>query len=320
VAKKGVRSGSRSRRAAQAGALAATGLFAAAGMSGSAAAGTSGSAAHAAGAATTGKIYACYSDSTKKLFYLNYPKVKNCPAGQTRLSWNAQGPQGSQGSRGARGPQGSAGPQGPRGVRGPQGSAGPQGPQGATGPQGAAGPQGPRGPQGPPSQASAYVFSKSYASTSRPAINKSSTLLDTFAYPLPFSSGASGYGAVTATVTVQNGTTSSAQVACRLVEARFSSPSSPGHPVGPGNWNYETAVKGHPATIAMTGVLHGNNSPPSSGNLIALECRAASGTNVHATNTTVVINPVAGENGIGPFNQPAHPHNRFIHPRRSARK
>jgi len=50
--------------------LAATGLFAAAGMSVSP--------ALPAGAATTGKIYACYSDSTKQLFYLNYPKVKNC--------------------------------------------------------------------------------------------------------------------------------------------------------------------------------------------------------------------------------------------------
>jgi hypothetical protein len=281
-------------------------------MSASAAAGTSGSPALAAGTATAGKIYACYSDSTKKLFYLNYPKVKNCPAGQTRLSWNAQGPQGRQGSRGPRGPQGSAGPQGPRGP------VGPQGPRGATGAQGAPGPQGPRGPQGPPSQASAYVFSKSYATTSQPAINKSSTVLDTFAYPLPFSSGASGYFTVNATVTVQNGTTSSAQVACRLGQARFSSPSSKGHPTGGGNWNYETGVKGHPATIPMTGVLLATNSPPSSGDLMALECKVASGTDVHATNTTVVITPVAGSNGVGPYNQPAHPHNRFIHPRRTA--
>jgi hypothetical protein len=111
-------------------------------------------------------------------------------------------------------------------------------------------------------QASAYVFSKSYASTSRPAINKSSTVLDSFIYPLPFSSGASGYFAINATVTVQNGATSSAQVACRLVEARLSESSSKGHPFGPGNWNYETAVKGHPATIAMTGVLQATFSPP----------------------------------------------------------
>jgi hypothetical protein len=53
---------------------------------------------------------------------------------------------------------------------------------------------------------------------------------------------------------------------------------------------------------------------------MALECRVASGTNVHATNTTVVITPVAGRNSIGPHNQPGHPHNRFAHPRRTARK
>ena len=70
MAEERVRSGSPSRRVARVGALAATGLFAAAGMSVSP--------ALPAGAATTGKIYAYYSDSTKQLFYLNYPKVKNC--------------------------------------------------------------------------------------------------------------------------------------------------------------------------------------------------------------------------------------------------
>jgi hypothetical protein len=265
--------------------VAATGLFAAAGMSVSA--------ALPAGAATVGKIYACYSDSTKKLFYLNYPKVKNCPAGQTRLSWNGQGPQGSQGKRGAPGPQGSAGPQGPRG---------------ATGARGATGPQ---GPPGPPSQASAFVFSKSYASTSRPAINKSSTVLDSFAYPLPFSPpGATGLFAVNATVTVQNGTTDSALVACRLVQTDYISGGSIRHLVGPTPWNYETAVKGHPATVALTGVLNAAESAPSSGVLMDVQCRASSGTSVHATNTTFVVTPVANK---APLNQ-------FVPYRRTARK
>ncbi len=314
-AKKGVRSGSPGWRAARVGALAATGLLAAAG--------TSVAVALPAGAATAGKIYACYSDSTKKLFYLNYPKAKNCPAGQTRLSWNAQGPQGPQGNRGARGPQGSAGPRGPKGSAGPQGpmgSAGPRGPRGATGPQGAAGPQGAPGPQGPATQASAYVYSKSYATTSRPAINKSSTVLDTFRDPtLDGASGGSGYFTVNATVTVQNGTTGPAQVACQLAQARYHS-SSLSHTFGAGPWNYETAVKGHPATIAITGVLIATNSPPSSSTAMVVQCRASSGTNVHATNTTVVLTPVNGKNDIGPHNQPAHPHNQFIHPRRTARK
>jgi Collagen triple helix repeat (20 copies) len=317
VAKERARSASRSRRATRAGTLAATGLLAAAG--------TYVSPALPASAATAGKIYACYSDSTKKLFYLDYPKVKNCPAGQTRLSWNAQGRQGPQGNRGARGPQGSAGPQGPRGSAGPQGprgSAGPQGPQGATGPQGAAGPQGPPGPPGPPTQASPYVFSKSYASTSRPVINKSSTVLDSFFSPIVLSteaSGGAGTWAVNATVTVQNGTTSSAQVACRLAQTDFYS-SSPSRTFGAGPWNYETAVKGHPATIAITGVLRTRYSAPNSGSLMAVQCRASSGTNVHATNTTVVITSAAGKKSISPYNQPAHPHNQFIHPRRTARK
>jgi hypothetical protein len=162
------------------------------------------------------------------------------------------------------------------------------------------------------------VFSKSYASTSQPVIHKSSTVLDAFP-DFTASSGGSQYFAINATVTVQNGTAGSAEVACRLVRAHYSGVSSPGHPVGPGNWNYETAVKGHRATIAMTAVLNAADSPPSSGYLMDIQCRAASGTNVHATNTTVVFTPVAGRNSVNPYNQTAHPHNRFVRPRRTAR-
>jgi hypothetical protein len=155
------------------------------------------------------------------------------------------------------------------------------------------------------------VFSKSYASTSRPAINNSSTVLDSFAYPIPTnSSAASGYFTVNATVTVQNGTTGSAQVACRLVQTQFISSGSPGHHFGSTPWNYETAVKGHPATVAMTGVLRAAFSAPSASELMDVQCRASSGTNVHATNTTFVVTPVASKNAITPKHQ--------FHPRRTA--
>jgi hypothetical protein len=72
-------------------------------------------AAEAAGAAggparitTTGKIYACYSNTTKAL--KETTKTKGCKVGFTELSWNAKGPQGPQG---AIGPRGARGPQGP---------------------------------------------------------------------------------------------------------------------------------------------------------------------------------------------------------------
>jgi hypothetical protein len=91
------------------------------------------------------KIYACYSDKTDALSYLNYPTVTKCPSGETRVSWNTVGPQGAQG---ARGPKRAQGAQGAQGVRGPQGAQGPQGSQGPPGPQGSAGPQGGQGPKG----------------------------------------------------------------------------------------------------------------------------------------------------------------------------
>jgi hypothetical protein len=47
-----------------------------------------------------------------------------CKTGQTRVSWNQQGPQGPQG---AQGPQGSQGAQGVQGVQGVQGTRGPAG-------------------------------------------------------------------------------------------------------------------------------------------------------------------------------------------------
>ena len=68
-----------------------------------------GLAAAPAGAATSGKVYACYSDKTKALYYATSSK---CKTGFTSISWNQQGPQGPQGARGAQGAQGHQGPQG----------------------------------------------------------------------------------------------------------------------------------------------------------------------------------------------------------------
>jgi len=122
----------------RAGAIAATGLVAVAALT---------VAPTAAGAATT-KIYACYSDTSNELFYLNYPTDKTCPSGDTMISWNSKGAQGAQGTTGAQGATGAQGPNGAQGSQGATGKAGPQGAQGAAGPQGTPGSQGHQGAQG----------------------------------------------------------------------------------------------------------------------------------------------------------------------------
>lgn len=109
----------------------------------------------AAGAAITaspvsgGIIYGCYAKSTvngaHSLILQN--KGTGCPAGDTAISWNQQGPAGPAGRQG---PGGSAGATGAAGPEGPQGPAGPAGTQG---PGGSAGATGPAGPQGPPGTA-----------------------------------------------------------------------------------------------------------------------------------------------------------------------
>jgi Collagen triple helix repeat (20 copies) len=112
---------------------------------------------------SSSKIYACYSKTTDALSYLNYPTVKNCTTGETRISWNAAGRQGAKGATGAQGAQGAAGtkgsrgPQGAAGAAGAQGAAGAKGAQGAAGSQGVAGPQGAPGPEGPPGSTLAMV-------------------------------------------------------------------------------------------------------------------------------------------------------------------
>jgi Collagen triple helix repeat (20 copies) len=122
--------------ATRAGAMAAMGLMTATGLS------VVPAIAVARAGATTAKVYACYSDTTDELFFLNYPTVKTCPSGETMVSWNAKGPQGAIGPQGLQGVQGATGPQGKTGAQGPQGVQGATGPQGKTGAQGATGPAG----------------------------------------------------------------------------------------------------------------------------------------------------------------------------------
>lgn len=86
-----------------------------------------GMAPSSAGAASSGKVYACYSDSTNALYRAT---SSTCKPGFTSISWNKQGPQGA---RGAKGAQGSKGAQGAKGTKGAQGSQGAQGANGAVG-------------------------------------------------------------------------------------------------------------------------------------------------------------------------------------------
>ncbi len=99
-----------------------------------------------AGAASSTKIYACYSTKTNALSY--DPKGAKCASGETQISWNASGPQGSRGAQGTKGTQGANGAQGSAGAQGAQGAQGVKGPQGPQGVLGAQGAQGATGPQG----------------------------------------------------------------------------------------------------------------------------------------------------------------------------
>jgi hypothetical protein len=146
------------------------------------------------------------------------------------------------------------------------------------------------------------VYSKSYASTSQPAIHKSSTVLNTFEDPVvSHGSAVSAEFTVNATVTVQNGSTGSALVACRLAQAGTTSGVT--QTVGATPWDYVTAVKGHPATVTMIGALLAFAHAPSSSSLMAVQCRASTGTKVHATNTTFTATPVAGKGSLALHNQ-----------------
>ncbi len=87
------------------------------------------------------EIHACVSSNSGALRVVG--AADTCRTGETKLTWNTQGPQGLQG------PQGIPGPVGPQGPQGQTGATGPEGPQGATGETGAQGPQGPAGASAP---------------------------------------------------------------------------------------------------------------------------------------------------------------------------
>ena len=92
-----------------------------------------------------GVITGCYDArfSTGNLRVID--SAKQCLPGETRLTWNQQGPAGPAGAQGATGP---AGPAGAAGAAGAQGERGPQGEPGAAGAPGAQGEQGIPGEQG----------------------------------------------------------------------------------------------------------------------------------------------------------------------------
>lgn len=157
--------------------------------------------------ASSAKIYACYSNSTGEMFRTTSSAA--CASGQTKISWNATGPQGAQGSQGPQGPQGAKGPQGAQGPQGPQGA---KGSQGAQGPQGAKGAKGPQGAAGPAGDVSAYYHIGASSPVSLPA-GSQRTIVASFA---PHSSG---WYDVTATTNV---TTLSTNAQCWIAEAQSS--------------------------------------------------------------------------------------------------
>jgi hypothetical protein len=76
---------------------------------------------YALAASKTKTIAVCADKATGVLHLKTHGQ---CKSGQTRVTWNQQGPQG---------PQGAQGPQGVHGAQGPQGPPGPQGVQGPAG-------------------------------------------------------------------------------------------------------------------------------------------------------------------------------------------
>jgi hypothetical protein len=94
------------------------GVVAAAGLAAVAASGLGAAEAQAAG----GKIFACYSKTTK---VLSYSKSHKCAKGSAKISWKKAGLRGPQGPAGKNGTNGANGAQGPQGAQGAQGAPGP---------------------------------------------------------------------------------------------------------------------------------------------------------------------------------------------------
>jgi hypothetical protein len=91
------------------------GVVAAAGLAAVAASGLGAAEAQAAG----GKIFACYSKTTK---VLSYSKSHKCAKGSAKISWNKTGPRGPAGKNGTNGANGAQGPQGAQGAQGAPGA------------------------------------------------------------------------------------------------------------------------------------------------------------------------------------------------------
>ncbi|MFI0419076.1 hypothetical protein [Spongiactinospora sp. 9N601] len=99
-------------------------------------------------AAASNVIYACVNKSTQVVRIVG-ARTK-CKPGETRISWNRQGPKGTDGEGGL-GPMGATGPKGPKGdpgAQGPKGDPGVRGPRGLQGPAGAKGEPGKDGVDG----------------------------------------------------------------------------------------------------------------------------------------------------------------------------
>ena len=144
--------------------------------------------------ATSGElIRACADDRTGKLALRG-----RCRKGETRVTWNREGPEGPQGVAGppgeqgipgAQGPAGEQGPMGRSGGRGPAGPTGPEGPPGPTGPAGATGPAGPAGPTGatgttgPSGLSQAYSKSVNNSAISLGGFPNWVTVLSTASFP-----------------------------------------------------------------------------------------------------------------------------------------
>lgn len=113
-----------------------------------------GSYAVASGATSSGpgkQVHVCV---TKDFGTLNLSSAKrDCPDGQRKISWNADGRRGLAGKSGAKGPAGPAGAVGPAGATGAAGPKGDTGAKGATGADGAPGTAGQQGPPGQPGAA-----------------------------------------------------------------------------------------------------------------------------------------------------------------------
>ena len=124
---------------------------------------------------------ACADDKTGELALR-----ARCGKGETRVTWNKEGPEGPQGAAGPAGEPGPTGAQGPAGERGPMGLSGPTGPTGATGP---AGPTGPTGPTGATGATGPSGISKAYSKANYVPVSLDSnplswvTVLSTASFP-----------------------------------------------------------------------------------------------------------------------------------------